>query len=360
MRRLVLGLLLVILLVSISQAQLLIGSRSSGMGGTGVASARDQSAAYYNPAALMKMGKAGFMASAGVSYSGIDKLMSAASSSTDPAKFAADNFGTKLDVDGNINGLIGGSFNKVGITVLPALTLNVFKDANSLVANGGAAAGYTGILTLGYSFGLIGISSVDVGANLKYLGGMLGTIIAGVNPVTGTAAGEERYGSQSGFGLDVGALLTFDIPAVTSLSVGIAARDLAETITSSLKKKDLTQAAGSNTYTEGPEQDLGSQSSTADSTYVLGVSGTIPVIGAVLAADLESGKNFSNTHFGLEYPLMANFLALRAGMASGNNLSLTTLGAKVGIPFFTLNLAYVINGKDSKASQIVLDLAGGF
>jgi len=351
MRKILIGILMVSLLASVSGAQLLIGSRAAGMGGAGVAASRDQSAAYYNPAAFMRAGKAGFMTSLGAAYSGLDKIMNAASSASDPAKFVTDNYASKIELGTSIYGLIGGNINKVGLTVLPALNLTMNKQPVSLVAMGSAGLGYQGIATLGYTFGLP-VVVLDVGANVKYIGGNSGEIT--FNGLTGN----QDIKSMSGFGFDVGSLLTFDIPAVTSLSVGLVARDLGETITTSTKRSALTPGAG-NTITVGPEQDLGSTSLTADPSYVLGVSGNIPVVGIVAALDYESGKNFNNTHIGLEYPLLANFLALRAGVVSGTATSLTTFGAKVGIPFFTLNAALVMDGKNTNNNLIVLDLLGG-
>jgi len=359
MKKAVLCFIVLLSLVSVSFGQSLIGARAAGMGGAGVAATRDMSCAYYNPAAMMQTGKAGFIASVGAVYSGVDKLMGAASSSNDPAKFAADNFAADLNVNARINGILGASISKIGLSVLPGVMVNLQKPPASLAAVGTAGVGYTGVLTAGYTFGFSALPAIDVGANLKYLGGMGGNINV-VGNIAGGANGSQTTYSQSGLGMDLGALCTINVPFLTSLSVGAVARDLGETVTTSMKQKSLTSAAGSSTLTEGPEVDLGSVSTTIDSTYVVGVAGTVPVVGATLAMDLESGKNFSNTHFGIEYPVLLNLLTLRAGLATGTNLSLTTVGAKIGIPFFTLNMAYVMDSKISNNNQYVLDIAGGF
>ena len=358
MKKTVIAVLIVSLFASVSGAQMLIGARAAGMGGAGVAVSRDLSAAYYNPAALMKASRMGFIASANVSTSGLDQLMTLAAQAGDPAKFANDNFAKDINVNTGVSGILGGCFNKVGLSVIPGVTVNLNKPASSLAANGMAEAKYTGILTMGYSWGLMGLPSIDIGANLKYLGGLAGKVDVTANPFTG-ASGSQKVENTSGFGVDIGALATFDIPMVTSLSVGLVGRDLGESITTTGKTRSLTAPVGSNTLTQGPEVDIPSTSKSVDPTYILGASGSIPAIGAVLAGDLESGNGYSNTHFGVEYPVMMKMLTLRAGIASGTNLSLTTIGAKIGIPFLALNLAYVMDGKISNNNQIVFDVAGG-
>ncbi len=360
MKRLMCGLLLLLVMASASFGQYLVGARASGMGGAGVAACRDLSAAYYNPAALMAQGKIGFMASGSVAYSGMDQLASALANSGDPAKLVTDNFSKDMNVNGSFSGLIGANINKIGLTLLPNVGVNISKPANSLAANGEAGLMYTGVMTFGYTFGMPALlPSLNVGANLKYLGSTMGLVNVTANPLGG-AAGNQSVLNSTGVGVDLGALMTFDVPLVTSISVGAVIRDLAESITTSGKTKTLTAAAGSSTYTQGPDVDIPSSSRTTDSSFALGASGTIPVVGILLAGDLESGNGYSNTHLGLEYPLLLGLVTLRGGIASGTNLSLTTIGCKLGIPFLTLNAAYVMDGKISNNNSIVLDLAGGF
>ena len=352
MKKILLGLLVLSLMASVSSAQFLVGARAAGMGGVGVATCRDLSAAYYNPAAIMKTGTVGGMASVGVAYDGMDKIMAAAAGAADPAKFVSDNFANNIALNGNLGGIFGLNINKIGISVMPNLGLNLNKPAASLQANGMAGLTYSAPLTMGYTFGLPGLPALDVGANLKYVGMMSGWVNANA-----LGAGNQAIVNSTGFGVDLGALMTFNIPAVTELSVGLAIRDLAENTNTNTKTYALTPGAG-NTFTSTLVSDVNT-TQTVNSSYALGVAGNIPVVGLLCAADLESGNGFTNTHIGVEYPILAGLAAIRAGLASGNALSLTTFGAKIGLPFFTLNAALMMDGKNTKNNQIFIDLAGG-
>lgn len=352
MKKILLGLLVLSLMASVSSAQFLVGARAAGMGGVGVATCRDLSAAYYNPAAIMKTGAVGGMASVGVAYDGMDKIIAAAAGAADPAKFVSDNFANTIDLNGSIGGIFGLNINKIGISVLPALGLQLAKPAASLQASGMAGLNYNVPVTFGHTFGIPGLPSIDVGANLKYVGQMGGFVTANA-----LGAGTQTIANSTGFGLDLGALMTFNIPAVTELSVGLAIRDLAENLNTNTKTYTLTPGP-SNTFTSTLASDVNT-SAAVNSSFALGVAGNIPVVGLLCAADLESGNGFTNTHIGVEYPILAGLAAIRAGLASGNALSLTTFGAKIGLPFFTLNAAMMMDGKNTKNNQIFVDLAGG-
>ncbi|KAF0135051.1 MAG: hypothetical protein FD145_189 [Candidatus Saganbacteria bacterium] len=356
MKKVILAILLVFFVVSTSHGQYLIGARAAGMGGAGVAASRDLTAAYYNPAAMMKTGQLGFEASLGAAYSDIAELSNLLNSTSNPAKIITDNFAKKIDIYTGLGGLLGFSANKIGITVLPNLQMEVNKEANALAAGVGANLNYQGIITLGRSFQFMGLSSVDLGANIKYLGGNNGSAIVALVGID--SVGVKTVTNSSGFGLDVGALMSFDIPAVTSLSVGIVGRDLFETINDKIQTWDLNASFGAQTFTETQRADT-TATRAVNSTYAIGASGSIPAVGLLVAADYEMGKNFSNTHMGMEYPVIGNFVTLRAGIASGTNLSMTTFGAKLSIPIFAINVAYIMDNKVTKNNQIVVDLAGG-
>lgn len=354
MKNIILVLILVLCLSSGSFAQMLLGARASGMGGVGVSTAYDMSSAYYNPACLMKAGNYGVQASIASAAKGIDQLFSSTSIAADPAKFIADNYGKALDINGTAKGFVGINANKVGITVIPSLALNIAKEKNTLGTTSTANGTYNGVLTLGTTYALMpGLPDLNLGLNLKYIGKSDGGASVDI-----TGNGNETYSSSNGYGIDVGALMTFSVPAVTDIAVGLMARDVTGSITTANKGRTLAPDLSGQGFITGPEQDLGTTTTNADPTYVVGASGKIPVVGILLAADLETGKNTSNTHMGIEYPVAGNFAVLRAGVASGQNLSLTTFGAKLEIPVFTLNLAMVNDNKNSLNTQYVIDFGG--
>lgn len=351
---------ILLFLSSVSSAQLLIGARAAGMGGASVAACRDLTAAYYNPAALMKSPGSGGIVSAGLSYSNPDKILNAALGVTDPIKFMADNFASKLDFTGSLSGIAGFSMNKIGVTVLPLASISLNKPALSLSGIMGGTLYSPVALTLGHTVGVPLIGDLSIGTNLKYIYAANGNVsaTAPIPPLTSGSA-TQTYAIGSGFGLDVGALATFGIPFLTEFSVGAAARNLFESV--SYSGKSQTYTTTDSDYTLVSETDT-SYTTNPESSYALGASGTVPVIGLLVAGDLEmiSGSNSrTNTHLGLEYPLIADLLNLRAGLAMGKDISLTTLGAKIGIPFFALNLAYVMDGKTSSNSYFVFDFVGG-
>lgn len=363
MKKILIAGLAVLLLASASQAQLLIGSRAAGMGGAGTAVVNDLAAAYYNPAGLMNSPvKAAEMKIAlGASYSNPDKLLTAISGATNPAKFLQDNYAANLDFTGSLNGVIGFNLRKIGISVIPMMSATVNKAANSLAGTAMGVGNAAGVLTLGHSFGVPYVGTLHLGVNGKYIYAANGAIVATA------AGGTQAWGVGNGVGYDVGALTTVSVPMLTDVNLAFVARDLNESIT----YKNKSQTATAN-YTDpanpkfdmGPTVDEPDSTITRDSSYVIGAAATIPVVGILTAIDIENvctpGNPQTNTHIGIEYPLPLKILVLRAGMASGQNLQLTTFGALIGLPILAIDLAVVQDGKNSKNSSYVADVNIGF
>lgn len=362
--------LLVSLLVYASSAQVFIGSRQAGMGGTGIASAKGLGAVAFNPAGLMKGPNSELYLSVGTATQGMGDIVQSLTSATDPAQFMVDNYGNNLSANGSAYGILGLSFNKIGVSVLvPTLYANINKPANTL-SGSITAMGMGGVIgTAGYTFGVPFLpASLDVGANIKALTLARGNVTI-VEPTVGnpTTTATQTIAQGSGTGIDLGARTTFEIPFLTDFAVGIALRDLAQ----SIKYKPKTQTdtytynpAGDPTYTPGAQVEGAEVTANSPTTTAIGAAGTIPVIGAKVAMDITtvsggtgilSTPSETVTGIGLEYPLLLNVLVLRAGLASGNNVSYTTLGAKLGIPFLTLELATVMDGKNSNNNAFVID-----
>jgi hypothetical protein len=351
-----------LLCVSIAQAQLLIGGRASGMGGAGVAATDDISAAYYNPAALMRSGVilTDVKVDLGAAYSDPTTLSSALSNSNDPSKFMFDNYHNKLSFNGSLTGLVGINLRRIGISVIPELTTTVNKPAESLGGTMEAAGHYDATLTLGTTFSVPFLpAALDVGINLKSLNGINGSITAaqsGAN--TFEATGTQTYGTGSGTGFDIGVLTSFKVPYVTKVAVGAVIRNLAASYTLSNTSKTAYMNFLTQTTTFGADV-ASNQTVNLDSSTAVGAYTIIPGIGLGVAADLEMTKTDTNTHIGLEYPMFLNTFILRAGLASGPNLSLTTAGAELNLRIVKIGLVTIADAKNTGLTSTVADITIG-
>ncbi len=380
MKRLLVVLFVLSLLVSVSSAQVYIGSRQAGMGGTGVASAVGLNAVAFNPAGLMRGPSGEFLLTLGFASQGIDQIVQSFSEVSDPAQFMVDNYGTKLDADGSVSGLLGINIAHIGVSVLvPSISANLSKQADTLQGSVMASANTAIVLTAGHTFTIPGIpiANLDVGANAKLLNSGVGALTITGTPTPGASVeATQIYGMGSGYGFDLGVRGNIEIPMLTDFSIGIALRDLAQTVKYSPKSRTDTYSVASPgadpTITKGPEVTGADLEVTYPTSLAIGCAGTVPVIGLKLAADVTSvsgGTNltitgiatdYSVTNIGLEYPLLLNTLILRAGLATSSNISLTTLGAKINIPFITLELATIIDGKNAKNTSYVVDAGVAF
>ena len=380
MKRLLVVLFILSLLVSVSSAQVYIGSRQAGMGGTGVASAVGLNAVAFNPAGLMRGPSGEFLLSLGAASQGIDQIISSFGEVTDPAQFMVDNYGTNLDADGSVSGLLGLNVAHIGLSVLiPNISANLSKPANSLGGSVTAMANTAIVLTAGHTFTIPGvpIANLDVGANAKLLNSGFGRLlIPGTPAPSATVEATQIYATGSGYGFDIGARSNVEIPMLTDFSVGVALRDISQTVKYSPKsrtdKYTGSATGGEPTITKGTESAEADVDVTYPTSLAIGCAGTIPGIGLKVAADVTSvsggtnlagtgiGTDYSVTNIGFEYPLLLNTLILRAGLASSSDISLTTLGAKINIPFITLELATMIDGKNSKNTSYVVDAGVAF
>jgi hypothetical protein len=366
MKRCIASLLLAFFLISASSAQVFIGARHAGMGGTGVASAVGLNAVAYNPAGLMKGPNSELLLSLGAASQGLDQLISAASG--DPTKALQDNYNSTFSANGSLSGILGLSVNRVGISLLvPSLYAMIDKPTVGTYTGASATAlGYQAlVLTLGRSFSTpaLPFGSLDVGINLKMLTAAYGDF----TPAVATAT--SNYAQGSGMGADLGARATLDIPAVSSFSVGLALRNLMQSVTYDPNQRNYNINPLTGELTLAGETPLGSRSDNMPTSTVIGCAGTIPLIGLGFAADIDSISGGSGyfqqsattvTHLGLEYPLLMNVLILRAGLASSDNINITTIGAKINAPFLTLEIANIIDNKNSANTSFVFDAGIAF
>ncbi len=377
MKKILVSVFLLSVIVSVSSAQVFIGSRQAGMGGTGVASAVGLNAVAYNPAGLMKGPSGEFLLSLGVANQGLDQIANSYSSATGPGQFMIDNYDNTLDASGSLSGILGFNLKHIGISLLlPSITATLSKDSGTLVGSFDNLGKAEAVLTLGRSFSIPGIpiGSLDVGANIKSVYASRGSItIAGDPEVGNPTTTEATHWLGSGIGFDIGARTTIEIPMLADFSVGAALRNISQTIKYKPKTKSdtytITASGETPTFSEGAEIEGPETEATYPTITTIGCAGTVPGIGLKIAVDIESTSGGTGvlavasdtvTHLGLEYPLLLNRLILRGGMASGQNVSMTTLGAKINIPFVTLEIANIIDNRNSKNTSYVADMGIAF
>lgn len=370
MKKVLVSVLLVSVLVSVSSAQIFIGSKQAGMGGTGVASAVGLNAVAFNPAGLMKGPGGEFLLSLGAASQGMNEIIQSLTAAGDPAQFMESNYDNTLNANGNVYGILGLSMNRIGVSVIiPQLMASVNKPASSLDGTLTAQGVGGAVLTLGHTFGVAWLpASLDVGANAKVLTLARGNVTMTTPTVTTPVQTTTQTIIQgSGMGVDLGARTTFVIPMLTDFSVGIALRDLAQSFTYKPKTQTVTATfnpTGDPTITEGAQVEGAETTATSPTQTAIGAAGTIPGIGLKVAADITTvsggtgilaSSGTTVTSLGIEYPLFMNALILRGGTASGSGVSYTTVGAKINIPFLTLEVATVMDANNSSNNAYVID-----
>ena len=376
MKKIVVVLLVSVFAASIAPAQIFIGSRQVGMGGTGVASAVGLNAIAYNPAGIIDGPGFELLLAPRAAYQGFDQIAQSITKTSDPAQFMIDNYANKLDANGSLSGILGLNIGKIGVSVIiPRLSAALSKPASSLegsVALSGTAAA---VLTLGRSFSVPGLpASLDVGANIKSVSLATGALTINGEPTSTTPiTATQTINQGSGIGYDLGVRTNFQIPYLADFSVGAAMLDVSETIKYKPKTRTdtykITPPGTTPELQKGTEAEGAETSATAATTTIIGCAGTVPGIGAKLAVDLESvsggtgilaAASDSITHLGIEYPTLMGLLILRAGSASGQNTSVTTYGAKINLPLLQIEAAAITDNKNTKNNSYSADLRFSF
>jgi len=284
------------------------GVRAMGMGGTGIATANDITAAYFNPAGLM-YGPENFelQTFAGGTAGQIQALADAAS---DP-DYLSKHFDENLNLSANMNAGLGFSVRKVGISLLAKGSGSFVHPASSILSGQVLAEAIAmAPLTLGSTFSTPGlpIASMSVGVNLNSI-----QIYGGGVKVTGLGTGTRYQSIGSGFGFDIG-MQTKITPLI---SLGAVVRNLSASYTTKTKSQGVTVAADGTLTDVGAETEVKSSDTLAPETGI-GVGFSLPIIGTLIAVDEENysvagDKSYTDTHIGLEQGLFFNAVMLRAG-----------------------------------------------
>lgn len=342
-------------------APLGFGAKYAAMGGAGAALCDDITSAYYNPAGIVGGPKTELKLGAQAATEGMNDLIAALTGVGDPAKYMSDNYSKNIDVNGGINAFVGLQFADIGFSVMPVSTLSLNKPANSVNGTLIAAATYDIALTMGTSYTLpaLPIAKLDLGANIKQAN------MVSANTTVSGSSGTGSVTTQSGLGFDLGAKASI-INLPFPLSVGIALKDVASTLRGKTKTQTTTYnpdgSIASETQTEADAPDY-----TMPTTLVIGLAGEVPIWGLKLALDQDSvsggtpGASYTVTHYGVEYPILAGLIALRAGKAtdSTNSIDQTTLGAGINVGL-GINLAIMTDAKNSKNNSTLLDFGFAF
>jgi len=305
-----------------------IGARAMGMGGAYTALANDITAAYWNPAGLIHSNLTARDGMFGLGFFGDLTNYSNLIGLLDPYKFAIDNWNEDLKVVGSVNGIIGGSFNKIGISYIPWGNVVLTKPWSNFPLLGDATLKHSFAITFGRSFDVpyLLLGPLSVGANVRYITGQLTRRTAfgllSPAPVTFIDA------TTSGIGLDLG----FEAEIAPAITFGLVFKDILTGLTWSGKTKYYTalDSEGKPIGKLGEEDFL-----EADNTpmgMALGFAYNMPEI-ALLSADIESRGQNTDFHVGAESAFIVATV-IRVGFftdkASETNHITGGLGANIG------------------------------
>ena len=288
------------------------GARSVAMGGTGIATANDMTAAYYNPAGIMYGGEnLDVQVFAGGTMKSIQDLMEA---SSDSSKFFENSFDQDIDYSATLNGGFGLSVRRVGISAFAEGYGVINHPASSLIDGTiyGKVTAYTP-LTLGSTFATPGIpiASMSVGVNIKPI-----TVMGGGLDV---ASRTQEKITGSGFGFDIGA----QGKLTPLISLGAVVRNLSASV-NLIKVSNPITIAPDGTITGGSPDTVKKYTEKPGPETGIGVGIVFPLTGTLIACDVEnysleetinSNKktSYNDIHLGLEQGFLFNIIMLRMG-----------------------------------------------
>ena len=269
-----------------------------------------------------------------------------------PQQFMLDSKGKSVNVNGYINGILGGSFGKIGISLIPWGTLTFTKpgtevfppdfpvDIDARLKN--SLAG-----TFGYSFRspLPVFSKLSLGANVRYVSGQM--YKAHADPPAGPTGPIKIINANgSAIGLDLG--MQADVTPLTT--VGLVFRDILRGFTWSGKTKD--QQITDDFDLVGPATESAfSETETGPMGIIVGIAQEVPGI-ALVSVDIENRGENTDLRLGVERGF-AGILFARAGYytdQAGKTAHLTLGGgAKFGPGSFDIALSQDVNVGENKA-----------
>jgi len=349
-----------------------VGVRAMGMGGTGIATANDITAAYFNPAGLM-YGPENFELQifAGGATQGLNEIIEMAGSTTN---FLENTYANDLNVGGSLGLGLGTSVRKVGLGAFVNGAVNISHKANTLAYSSYLTTMASVPLTLGSTFSTPGlpIASMSVGVNLKALAILNASAnVSQTSLVTGEGSMSTSLGS--GFGFDIGAqgkitpLITVGA-VIRNLSASANVLTKRNTITVNPDPSDPTKAV----VTEVEQPDVKS-TYTPPAEVGVGVGVVVPITGTLIAVDLENysfpdennenkSASYTDTHIGLEQGVLFNLVMLRAGYYTDgpSEDSYYTYGLGFNLGPVSLGVAAANSVKDSINSVACAQLGAAF
>jgi len=349
-----------------------VGIRAMGMGGTGIATANDITAAYFNPAGLM-YGPENFelQTYVGGATQGLTDIMEMAGSTTN---FLENTYANDLSVGGSLAFGLGGSVRKIGLSCFGTGVVNLSHAANTLSYNTYITSIGSVPLTLGSTFSTPGlpIASMSVGVNLKAISILNAT--ANINQTSAiTGEGSMNLSSGSGFGFDIGAQAKIT-PLIT---VGAVIRNLSASTNILTKTTNISVGPDpldptKAVVTEGAETEQ--KSTYAPPTEVgVGAGVVVPITGTLVAMDLENyslpeknnenkSASYTDTHIGIEQGFFLNLLMLRLGYYTDGPAEDTyyTYGLGLNMGPASVGIAAANSSKDSNNSIGMAELGVEF